>query len=70
MVVRLVDLGGHGYLLGNGLPEADEFSGNSTHDLVRVFATGEQFSIALAQPHLALPSDILDDVELCFEPQL
>jgi hypothetical protein len=65
-----VDIRCRGHLFGNGPYEADEFPGNRDHDLVRVFPVGEQLARALAQPHLCLPADILDDFGLCFEPQL
>jgi hypothetical protein len=65
--MRLVDLWGHGYLFGNGPHEADQFPGNSDDDLVHVFPAGEQLAIPLAEPHLGLPTDILDDFGLFCE---
>jgi hypothetical protein len=65
--MRLVDLGGHGYLLGDGPHEADQFPGKSDDDLVHVFPAGEQWAITLAEPPLGLPTDILDDFGVFFE---
>src|SRR5262249_52446448 len=69
IAMRLVDLRGHGYLFGNGPHEADQFPGKSDDALVYVFPAGEQLAIALAEPHLGLPADILEDFGLFFASQ-
>jgi hypothetical protein len=65
--LRLEGLGCHGNLLGNGPQETDSFTGNGHHDLVGMFASGEQSAIAFTKPHLCLPADGLDDVGLVFQ---
>lgn len=44
--------------------------GNSHHDLVGVFPAGDESSIALTEPHLRFPTDVLDDFRLVGEPQV
>jgi hypothetical protein len=68
--MRLVDRRGHRYLFGNGPHEADQFPGKSDDDLVHVFPAGEQLAITLAEPHLGLPTAILDDFGVFFESSL
>ena len=37
-----------------------QFSGNSDHDLIGIFAFGHQVTIPCAEPDLGLPADGLD----------
>ena len=67
IALRCVPLRSHGDLPGNGPHEADQFPGNGDDDLVHVFPAGEQLAIPLTEPHLGLPTDILDDFRLFFE---
>ena len=60
----------HSNLLSNGPHKGTQFPGNGYHHLVRVFASGDQASIAFAQSDLRLPADVLDGFRLLFEPQL
>jgi hypothetical protein len=56
----------HGYLLGNGPHEGHQFPSDGHHDLMGMFSAGDESSIALAPPHLGLPTDSLDRFgELC-----
>jgi hypothetical protein len=56
--------------VGNGPQEAHQFPCNSHDHLVGMFPAGQQASIAFAQPHLGLPTDVLDGFGLCFQSQL
>ena len=70
LVICLLDLAWHWNLVGNGPHTSQQFSGNSDHHLVGIFAMGHQASKALAQPHLCLPADVLDGLGLAFESQV
>jgi hypothetical protein len=70
LAIRLVDLGGHRHLLGNGPHEAHQFTGDGAHDLVGVFPACQQFSIAFTEAYLRLLADVLDGFGLGFEPEL
>jgi hypothetical protein len=52
-------LGYHGDLFGNGPHQGDEFPGDGHHDLIGVFPSCAQLSVAFAEPYLCLPADIL-----------
>jgi hypothetical protein len=52
-------LGCHRDLFGDGPHKGDELPGNSHHDLLSVFPPCAQLSVALAEPYLRLPADIL-----------
>ena len=56
--------------MGHGPHETDSCTGNGPHDLVGMFASGEQSAIALTKPHLCLPADGLDDVGVFFPSSL
>ena len=68
--MRLVDLRCHRYLFGNRPHKAHQFPGDGDDHRVGVFAAGQQASKALAQPHLGLPTDVLDRLWELFQPEL
>ena len=70
MVIGLLDLQEHSNLLGNGPHAAHQFTGNGHHDVVGVFPSCHEVSVAFAEPGLGLPTDVLDDLGLVFESQL
>jgi hypothetical protein len=53
---------GHSNLLGNRPHEGAQCSGNGAHDLMSMFACGQQLAIPCAQPDLGLPADGLECV--------
>jgi hypothetical protein len=53
-------LGDHGDLFGNGPHKGHQFPGDGHHDLIGVFPSCAQLSVALAEPYWCLPADILD----------
>lgn len=55
-----------GKLLGNGPPTSHEFTRTSHGDNVRLLAACGQWSVALTEPHLGFPTDVLDDLGLLF----
>jgi len=59
-------LGGHRDRLGQGPHQRDQLPGNGHDHLVGVFASGQRASKAFAQPHVRLPTRVLDRLgELC-----
>jgi hypothetical protein len=60
----------HGDLFGDGPHEPHQLTGDGDDDLVGMFPSGDQSSVAFTQPHLGFPADVLDDFGLCFKPQL
>jgi hypothetical protein len=59
--IRLLTLRCDRNLFGNGPQEPNQLSGNGHHDLVGMFAAGDESSLAFAQPDLSLPADLLDN---------
>jgi hypothetical protein len=51
----------HGDLGGNGPHEPHQLTGHGHDHLVGMFPSGDQSSVALTQPHLGFPADVLDD---------
>jgi hypothetical protein len=70
MTTRLWGLRCHRNLFGDGPHKALQFPGNGYNHLVGVFASGQQASKAFAQPHLHLPTDVLDRLRKRFQPEL
>jgi hypothetical protein len=52
-------LGEYGDLFGNGPHKGDQFPSDGHHDLIGVFPSCAQLSVAFAEPYLRLPADIL-----------
>jgi hypothetical protein len=65
-----VDLRCYRNLLGNGPHESHSLTRNGHSDHVGMFASCHEASVALAQPDLGLPADVLDHLGLMFESQL
>jgi len=42
--------------------EGCHFTGNGDHDLIGVFTSGGELTIAFAQSYLRLPADVLDSL--------
>ena len=57
-------------LLGNGPHKGTQFPGDGDDDLIGMFPSGAQLPIAFAQPHLGLPTDILDRLGQLLQAQL
>jgi hypothetical protein len=58
------------YLPGDGPHEGDPFPSHGHPHLIGVFAAGASLAVALAQPHLCLPTDILERRREFFETAL
>jgi hypothetical protein len=56
--------------LGKSPHEAHQFTGNGHHDLIRVFASCPQLSIALTPSPWRFPAEVLDGFGWLFEPQV
>jgi hypothetical protein len=56
--------------LSNGPHEGTQFASDGHHDLLRVFPPGAQVPIPFAEPHLGLPTDILEAFGSLFQPEL
>ena len=67
MVIGLLDVREPRNLLGHGPHEARPCTGHGHHDLVGVFPSCHQVSVACAEPGLGLPTDVRDDLGLVFE---
>ena len=63
-------LQGKRHLLGHGPHKADAFTRDGHSDDVGVFALRHQALVALAQPDLGLPTDVLNAFGLVFEASL
>ena len=70
MVMCLVALRCYRNLLGNGPQKSYEFTGDGHDHLVGMFPSGHQVAIALAQPHLRLPTAVLDRLWELLQPEL
>ena len=55
---------------GDGPDEGRHLTGNGDHDLVDVFASGDKPAVALAESHLRLPAQVLDDFGELFQAEL
>ena len=55
---------------GHGPHEARQLTGHSHGDHVGVLASGDESSVALTEPDLGFPTDLLDDVGWLFASQL
>ena len=53
-------LWGHRDLVRNSPHKGTQFPGDSHDHSIGVFAAGAQWAIALTEPHLGFPTDILD----------
>jgi hypothetical protein len=60
----------HSNLFGKGPYKTRQFPGNGDDHLVGVFAASHQASKAFAQPHLGLPTEVLDRLGELFQPEL
>lgn len=60
----------HGDLLGNRPHKGDQFPSDGDHYLIRIFPSGDEASIAFAQPYLRLPTAILNRLGELFQPEL
>src|SRR5215510_8507595 len=63
-------LWGHRHRVRNGPHKGAQFPGNGDDDPISVFAACTQLSIAFAEPHLGLPTNILDGFGHLFPPPL
>jgi hypothetical protein len=70
MAIQLWDLRCHWNLFGYSPYKAYKFTGNGHDHLVGVFALAHQASIAFAQPHLRLLTDVLEGLRELFQPEL
>jgi hypothetical protein len=68
--IRLWDLWCHRNLCGHGPHKTGKFPGHGHDHLVGVCAAGHQASKAFTEPHLRLPTDVLDRFRQLFEPEL
>jgi hypothetical protein len=68
--ICLLALRYYGNLFGNGPHEARQLTRNGHRDHVGMFASCHEPSVALTQPDLGLPADVLDDFWVLFKPQL
>jgi hypothetical protein len=66
----LVCRGGPGDRLGHGPHEGHQVACDGHHDQVGVFASSGQCSVAFAQPHLGVPTNILDGGGQLFQTPL
>jgi hypothetical protein len=57
-------------LFGNGPQKAGKFPGHGHDRLVGMFAAAHQASKAFTEPHLRLPTEVLDGFRKLFEPEL
>jgi hypothetical protein len=62
-------LRGDGNCLSKSPHKRDQLTGNGHAHRVGVFPSGDQTSIALAQPDLGLPADVLDGLGLSLESE-
>jgi hypothetical protein len=70
MAIPLGDLRCYRNLLGHGPHKARQFPSHGHDHLVGVFAAGHQAANAFTQPHLGLPTDVLDWFRERFQPAL
>jgi hypothetical protein len=66
----LVRLGGQGNRLGNRPHEGNQFACDGHHTQGGIFTASGQFSIALTQPHVGSPTNILAGVGELFQAPL
>ena len=59
-----------GHLCGNGPQKAHQLTGNSHDDLLGLFASGHEAPGTVTEPHLRLPTDVLERFRELFQPQL
>jgi hypothetical protein len=70
MAISQSPLGCDGNLFGNGPHEPNQFSGNGHDHLIGMFASGNESPVTFTEPHLGLPTDILDRFGELFQSQL
>jgi hypothetical protein len=56
--------------LSNGPHKGTQFASDDHHDVIRVFPPRAQLPIPFAEPHLGLPTDILEVFGYLFQPEL
>jgi hypothetical protein len=56
-----------GHLLGNGPHESCQLTGHGHGDHIGVFASCHESSVTFTEPHLGLPTDVLDHFGLVFQ---
>jgi hypothetical protein len=68
--MALLNLRGHGDLLGHGPHAPHQLTGHGHDHLVGMFPSCDESSIALTQPDLRLPAEVLDGRGLFLESEL